>query len=772
MLGDVYVTVVLMESDGSIDPTTEDWTPTQISRVKAEVEEGLRWWEDTFALQSASGHLSFYPDFTYTDAPVPTGYEPITRSSTAQSLWMDDFLAARGYSRGDFMVNLAEFNNAQRIAHQTQWACTVFVVNSEADSDGKFSDNDFAYAFLGGPVAVMTYDNDGWGINSMAQVLAHEMGHIFYALDEYSGAGSYSEHSGYYNTQNLNAVDGNPAPGSRVPSVMADPDSQDQAYAAHTSSPSSLEMIGWRDSDADGIFDVLDVPFSLSGSGHYNAATGTFDFAGTSSVATLANQNPIGNGNDITINTVDHLQYRLDGGAWTEFAEYGGYSATISVSIPVPATGAHQIELRTIDDDTLATSAVWSASFSGMLGMHVVSLGIGQVKSGLDFGDRQTPGSSVQGTAGDEDYYVALNEGGTAVLVYPASTPTVFPIHSFPLSSGPTLTIDLGDGNDTVTLGGGLGGLRGIHHMRWLERIFALAGQRLEVFNAEERVELEEAHDFLLRTRTALHLAAGRHADTLIFEHQPQVAEALGFSGPRPGLAVEAFLSALHRAMTRVKSMRRAMGRACCPERPEPCRNVAPGLHTGPAGLEFQDPSALARNPALALDLFLAAARSGRDVSWQALRAVRAALPGLGRAAGVDVAGPRIGRVGHDGERLFLYAGHPPLRPGFPHPQHALAGPIGHVFQPPELFHCGGPGPLSQRCRAGCPVAGIIGHGGAGAGPGDPRRDRAQRAQHRRQGPSGELSCAAGRLGTARTRRARSAAVECLRQPRGAPALP
>jgi [protein-PII] uridylyltransferase len=191
-----------------------------------------------------------------------------------------------------------------------------------------------------------------------------------------------------------------------------------------------------------------------------------------------------------------------------------------------------------------------------------------------------------------------------------------------------------GDGSGLLEpdLKNGLGGLRGIHHMRWLERIFALAGQRLEVFNAEERVELEEAHDFLLRTRTALHLAAGRHADTLIFEHQPQVAEALGFSGPRPGLAVEAFLSALHRAMTRVKSMRRAMGRACCPERPEPCRNVAPGLHTGPAGLEFQDPSALARNPALALDLFLAAARSGRDVSWQALRAVRAALPGLGRA--------------------------------------------------------------------------------------------------------------------------------------------
>ena len=191
-----------------------------------------------------------------------------------------------------------------------------------------------------------------------------------------------------------------------------------------------------------------------------------------------------------------------------------------------------------------------------------------------------------------------------------------------------------GDGSGLLEpdLKNGLGGLRGIHHMRWMERAFALAGQRLEVFSAEERIALEEAQTFLLHTRTALHLAAGRHADTLIFEHQPRVAEALGFSGPRPGLAVELFLSALHRAMTRVKSMRQAMGRACCQERPEPRKPLAPGLLTGPAGLEFQDPGGLVRPPGLALEIFLASARSGRPVSWEALRAVRAALPALGPA--------------------------------------------------------------------------------------------------------------------------------------------
>jgi hypothetical protein len=34
---------------------------------------------------------------------------------------------------------------------------------------------------------VVTYDNDGWGIDRMDRVVAHETGHIFGATDEYDG---------------------------------------------------------------------------------------------------------------------------------------------------------------------------------------------------------------------------------------------------------------------------------------------------------------------------------------------------------------------------------------------------------------------------------------------------------------------------------------------------------------------------------------------------------------------------------------------------------
>lgn len=83
------------------------------------------------------------------------------------------------------------------------------------------------------------------------------------------------------------------------------------AFEAHTSSPSSLELIGWRDSDGDGLMDVLDVPFTLEGTGAYDPDSGVYRFVGESSVQTLPNLNPRESAlpteslqNDITINRI------------------------------------------------------------------------------------------------------------------------------------------------------------------------------------------------------------------------------------------------------------------------------------------------------------------------------------------------------------------------------------------------------------------------------------------------------------------------------------
>lgn len=370
MIGEVYVSVVLLESNGAIDPATEVWTADEIANVKAGVTGGLGWWEDMFSRLASAGMLHFNIDFTHADSPFATSYEPISRPHTDQWLWIDEYLAGQGYRPG--FEGVRKYDDDAREAHGADWAYTLFVVDSSADADGSFSDNWYAFSYFGGPFMVMTYDNDGWGVADMEKVVAHESAHMFHALDEYPGSGySYTARSGYYDTQNLNAADGNPDPAGRVASVMAEDALLESAFDSHTSSPSSLEMIGWKDSDGDGIFDVLDVPLSLSGSGTFAAAGRTFTFNGNSSVNTLPNQNPASSRENITINTVDHLQYRIDGGGWTNTATtYGTYTPAISEVIGPLPDGAATLELRTICDDSTVASNVlsYSVNFKTMLG--------------------------------------------------------------------------------------------------------------------------------------------------------------------------------------------------------------------------------------------------------------------------------------------------------------------------------------------------------------------------------------------------------------------
>ncbi|MCY2986753.1 MAG: Ig-like domain-containing protein [Planctomycetota bacterium] len=452
MIGDVAVTVVLLESTGPA--STEDWTPTEISDVKREVNEGLQWWENTFtawknvkgitaATTSAIGapHLKFNIDFTYADNPVPTPYEPINRPYTDEGLWIDSFLSdtrfgKTNYNTGaDYRTDVRTWDQDQRLktdanGKNSDWAFTVFIVDSSNDPDGYFADRErFAYAYLGGPFLVMNYKNDSWGIDKMGQVLAHETGHIFYALDEYARSDSYDERSGYYNTQNVNAVDGRPAGvPARVASIMGEQTLQDPAYLANISSPSSLEMVGWRDRytnqyatlGPDGTIDALG-SLTLTGSGGYDPNTQIFTFTGTSSVHPWTNDNSSGTSKDVTISTVGYLQYRLDpleptdpsaGGNWVDVNSYYADTASVSYSGNMSglSAGSHTIQFRTIDKVAGIASPV--ITFSGDGGCDGCSGGDGgdgfEIPTGKDFGD--APSSLQSGFT--SSYPVTLAENG------------------------------------------------------------------------------------------------------------------------------------------------------------------------------------------------------------------------------------------------------------------------------------------------------------------------------------------------------------------------
>ena len=52
-----------------------------------------------------------------------------------------------------------------------------------------------------------------------------------------------------------------------------------------------------------------------------------------------------------------------------------------------------------------------------------------------------------------------------------------------------------------------------------------------DLLSGEERRQLENSYDYLLRVRTELHYRADRGADTLTPNHQPVVAAGLGYEG-------------------------------------------------------------------------------------------------------------------------------------------------------------------------------------------------------------------------------------------------
>jgi hypothetical protein len=355
MLGTVTVTPVLLESDGTLDPSTEDWTAATIEDVLAKVRAGVQWWEELLAKQNTVHSLQFVIDTTYALNPVPTRYEPINRISNDYTLYTQEFLQKTGFAKtGDLATDMLGFNHAQRQKHGTDWAFTIIVANSTSDVDDQFPAGGHfrrAFAFAGGLFFVTPSGRP-------ASTFAHETGHIFWAHDEYLGGGTFAQRRGYYNAPNSNAAD-NPAEDfQQQPSIMASGSLLTTAYNDIVNAASTLEIVGWRDSDGNGIFDVLDVPLELDGTGYFDPASGHYRFDGLARVGRLPNLNSSGLRNDITINRVSQVQYRIDGGAWITLAQPNQYEVQLNLTIPL--SGPEQlVEIRALDGQTQVSSNIF-----------------------------------------------------------------------------------------------------------------------------------------------------------------------------------------------------------------------------------------------------------------------------------------------------------------------------------------------------------------------------------------------------------------------------
>lgn len=376
----IAVGIILPESNGALDPSTENWNADAMNKVIIEIQQGMNWW----ATQNPAGNLTFIYD---THLQVPTRYEPINRSSDDDTYWMNEIFSTLGYTGSYWYYQAYAYLNAIRNQYNTDWAVVAFVVNSLADSDGKFTDGYFGYTYVSPGVIVMTYDNDGWGINNMDSVMAHEFAHDFGAADEYCspgysccyGGGSY----GYLGIANSNCEAGcdnnhngvcdgdDSTPSSNCHNcptcVQVNCLMRNGSVSAGLDIPTRYQ-VGMRDSDGDGILDPLDTIPALSiTSAPPDLLTGNSALY-RGSTTDIPWDSPTRN--DVTINYIIAVEAQLDNsGAWlTASADDGAFdevNETFTLTLNNLSPGTHTVAIRSRNRSG-NISSLYTDSFTAM----------------------------------------------------------------------------------------------------------------------------------------------------------------------------------------------------------------------------------------------------------------------------------------------------------------------------------------------------------------------------------------------------------------------
>lgn len=361
-LGSMTWNVIMLESSGAIDGNQENWTAGEIATIQTEINQAKTYWEGLTAGFHPNTRLTIDVHYENAGVPMATGYEPINRPSTDETLWINQVMNTLGYNNASAYNNVRNYNQARRVADNNHWATTIFVVDDTVDVNNDFTNGRFAYAYFGGPFTVLTQGNDGWGNSNFNMVLAHEMGHIFNALDEYPESGVRNTQRGGY----LNGLTSNASlDGAGLPVVPPQPNAlmlnngnfgTGVPYAPHSSASHNF---GHWDSDGDTIPDILDTPPTLTGNDvGSDPAGGDFVFSGNLFVNDLNNQNPLNIGfsnslADMTINTIAGAAYSLDGGLPVPFNPTDGthddYSEGLGFTLLNLAAGAHNIIVGGVD---------------------------------------------------------------------------------------------------------------------------------------------------------------------------------------------------------------------------------------------------------------------------------------------------------------------------------------------------------------------------------------------------------------------------------------
>lgn len=297
----------------------------------------------------------------------------------AEEEWIPEALGEMGFHwlpERDASYPAYEYVDSIRTAFETEWGFCIFLPKAPS-----FRAEFDAYSRFGGPYIVAPSGikkDSGWLVAGhvwLTHVLIHEVGHLFWALDESCESGFCVPchiRSGYLNIWNKNSMNRDyTCDPDHVPCCMEIPMARACEY--------TLAMMGIRDRDEDDIPDVLDThpyvgPLRLGERILPDTITTTepllegvakcmplVNYAAYSGVGAHESFKVQERRSDVTFNSIEHVIYRIDESVDKDGNElwfygdprggWGGDSTLVHFSfVPDSLTGGdHVITLRAIN---------------------------------------------------------------------------------------------------------------------------------------------------------------------------------------------------------------------------------------------------------------------------------------------------------------------------------------------------------------------------------------------------------------------------------------
>jgi len=300
MIGDILALLVYPESDG----TQENWTDGQLSQAASGTVLAMMYYQETFP------HVPI--DFVFRSFPrTPTTTEPINFSREEGSPWITDVMNNLGYpgAESDYLQLVHQFNDDWRNEWKTDWVFTAFIANSTNDEDNRFGTRVvkelyLGFAQLGGPYMALPFPTGEPGVYALKGVFMHELGHVFWGLQEHMGYNDANcdSRSGYLNYQNYNrTVSVDPIGGAKgcassyhpVPCVM----NLGNAYYGYEGLPCkyTIGMLGLADVNDNRVPDAVDAApiVVFQNSDLETTLTDSFHLRLQAISGAVANRNPV-----------------------------------------------------------------------------------------------------------------------------------------------------------------------------------------------------------------------------------------------------------------------------------------------------------------------------------------------------------------------------------------------------------------------------------------------------------------------------------------------